>query len=178
MLKREWIVESNRKLPHLFIPIKITTLVIEFAIEDLLLGRTAALVPEFAVWDLSLGRTLIMMMMMIWMLISEYYFVQLFQWILTLLGIIFNIHKKILHSTSLYSLQISLLRLSLPQRLFVWYLTTVASRLWSFPSQQLCIMQHMNIDLASEPTMQHKNIDLNRAYFLVVRYLRWVMIFW
>ena len=32
MLKREWGVESNGKLPHLFIP-----------------GKTAALVPQFAV---------------------------------------------------------------------------------------------------------------------------------
>ena len=35
MLKREWGVESNGKLPHLIIP-----------------GKTAALVPEFAVEDL------------------------------------------------------------------------------------------------------------------------------
>ena len=32
--------------------------------EDLPLGRIAALVPEFAVKELSLGRTLMMMMMM------------------------------------------------------------------------------------------------------------------
>ena len=32
--------------------------------EDLPLGRIAALVPEFAVKDLHLGRTLMMMMMM------------------------------------------------------------------------------------------------------------------
>ena len=32
--------------------------------EDLPLGRIAALVPEFAVKDLPLGRTLMMMMMM------------------------------------------------------------------------------------------------------------------
>ena len=32
--------------------------------EDLHLGRIAALVPEFAVKDLPLGRTLMMMMMM------------------------------------------------------------------------------------------------------------------
>ena len=32
--------------------------------EDLPLGRIAALVPEFAVKDLPLGRTLVMMMMM------------------------------------------------------------------------------------------------------------------
>ena len=37
---------------------KTATLVSEFAVEDLLLGRTAALVPEFAVKDLPLGRTL------------------------------------------------------------------------------------------------------------------------
>ena len=33
--------------------------------EDLPLGRTAALVPELAVKDLPLGRTLMMMMMFI-----------------------------------------------------------------------------------------------------------------
>ena len=46
------------KLPHLFIPNKTATMVHEFAVEDLRLGRTAALVPEFAVKDLPLGRTL------------------------------------------------------------------------------------------------------------------------
>ena len=49
MLKREWDAESNGKLPHLFIPSKTATLVPEFAVEDLPLGRTAALVSEFAV---------------------------------------------------------------------------------------------------------------------------------
>ena len=58
MLKREWGVESNRKLPHLFIPSKIATLVPEFVVEGLPLGRTATLVPEFAVKDLTLGRML------------------------------------------------------------------------------------------------------------------------
>ena len=64
MLKREWGVESNGKLPHLFNPSKIATSVSEFVIEDLPLGRTAALVPEFAAKDLPLGRTLMMMIMM------------------------------------------------------------------------------------------------------------------
>ena len=50
--------ESNGKLPHEFIPIKTATLIPDFAVEDLPLGRTAALVPEFAVKDLSLGRKL------------------------------------------------------------------------------------------------------------------------
>ena len=50
--------ESNGKLPHQFIHIKTATLVREFAVEDLPLGRTATLVPEFAVKDLLLGRTL------------------------------------------------------------------------------------------------------------------------
>ena len=50
--------ESSRKLPHLFISSKTATLVPEFKVEDLHLGRTAALVPEFAVKDLLLGRTL------------------------------------------------------------------------------------------------------------------------
>ena len=49
MLKREWDAESNGKLPHLFIPSKTATLVPEFAVEYLPLGRAAALVPEFAV---------------------------------------------------------------------------------------------------------------------------------
>ena len=57
MLKREWGVESNGKLPHLFIPRKTATYVPEFAVKDLSLGRIAALVPEFVVKDLSLGRT-------------------------------------------------------------------------------------------------------------------------
>ena len=53
MLKREWGSESNRKLSHLFIPSKTATLVHEFAVEDLHLGRTADLVPEFALKDLT-----------------------------------------------------------------------------------------------------------------------------
>ena len=57
MVKREWGAESNGKLPHLFIPNKTATLVPEFAMEDLSLGRIAALVPEFAVKDLPLSRT-------------------------------------------------------------------------------------------------------------------------
>ena len=57
MLKREWDAESNWKLPHLFIPSKTATLVPEFAVEDLPLGRTAALESEFAVKDLPLDRT-------------------------------------------------------------------------------------------------------------------------
>ena len=58
MLKREWGAESNGKLPHLFIPSKTTSLVPEFAVEDLPSGRTATLVPGFAAKDLPLGRTL------------------------------------------------------------------------------------------------------------------------
>ena len=56
MLKREWGVESNGKLPHLFIPGKTAAFVPEFAVEDLSSGKTAALVTEFAA-DLTLGRT-------------------------------------------------------------------------------------------------------------------------
>ena len=41
--------ESNGNLPHQLIPSKIATLVPEFAVEDMPLGRTAVLVPEFAV---------------------------------------------------------------------------------------------------------------------------------
>ena len=55
MLKREWGAENNGKLPHLFIPSKTATLVLEFAVEDLPLSRIAALVPEFAAKDLPLG---------------------------------------------------------------------------------------------------------------------------
>ena len=65
MLKREWDVENNGKLPRLSIPSKTAAWVPEFAVEDLPLGRTAALVPQFAVKDLPLGRILMMMMMYI-----------------------------------------------------------------------------------------------------------------
>ena len=58
MLKREWGAESNGKLPHIFIASKTVTLVPEFAVEDLPLGRPAALVAEFAVKVLPLSRTL------------------------------------------------------------------------------------------------------------------------
>ena len=58
MLKREWGAASNGNLLHLFIHSKTATLVPEFAVEDLPLGRTAALVPEFEVKDLPLGRIL------------------------------------------------------------------------------------------------------------------------
>ena len=57
MLKREWGVESNGKLPHLSIPGKTATLVPMFAVEDLTLNRTASFVPEFAMTDLPLGKT-------------------------------------------------------------------------------------------------------------------------
>ena len=43
MLKREWSAESNGKLPHLFIPSKNATLDPKFTVEDLPLGRPAAL---------------------------------------------------------------------------------------------------------------------------------------
>ena len=56
MLKREWGAERNRKMQHLFIPSESAISVPEFAVEELRLGRTAALVPEFAVKDLPLGR--------------------------------------------------------------------------------------------------------------------------
>ena len=50
VLKREWGAESNGKLKHVFIPSKTTTLVPEFAVEDMPLGRTVALVPGFLQW--------------------------------------------------------------------------------------------------------------------------------
>ena len=65
MLKRAWDAESNGKLPHLFISSKSATMVPEFAVEDLPLGRTVTLVPKFAVKDLHLGRTIMMMMIII-----------------------------------------------------------------------------------------------------------------
>ena len=58
MLKREWGAESNGKLPHLFIPSKIVTLVPAFAMEDLPLDRTTTSLPAFGIKDLSLGRAL------------------------------------------------------------------------------------------------------------------------
>ena len=58
MLNREWGAESNGKPPQLFIPCKTAALVLEFAVEDLPLGRTATLVPVLAVKGLPLGRTL------------------------------------------------------------------------------------------------------------------------
>ena len=58
MLKREWGVESNGQLPHLFIPSKTGTLVPGFAVEHLPLDRIATLIPEFAVKDLLLDRIL------------------------------------------------------------------------------------------------------------------------
>ena len=56
MTKREWGAESNGKLLQLVIPSKTATLIPEFAVEDLPLGRTAALVPEFAVKYLRLAE--------------------------------------------------------------------------------------------------------------------------
>ena len=50
----EQVLYSNHSL-HTF---KTATLVSEFAVEDLPLGRTTALMPEFAMKDLPLGRTL------------------------------------------------------------------------------------------------------------------------
>ena len=91
MLKREWGADSNGKLPHLFIPSKTLTLVPEFAVEDLPLGRislvpevavedlhlgkTASFVPEFAVKDLPLGQNTLMISgkwKMIWYLSSQF----------------------------------------------------------------------------------------------------------
>ena len=67
MLKREWGAERNGKLPHLFISSKTATHIPEFGMEDLPLGRIAALVPEFAVKDLPLGRSLMMMLILIFL---------------------------------------------------------------------------------------------------------------
>ena len=58
MLNKECGEENNGELPHLFIPGKTATMVSEFAVEDLILVRTAALVPVFAVKGLPLDKTL------------------------------------------------------------------------------------------------------------------------
>ena len=58
MWKTEWGAESNGKLPHLSIPSKTATWVLEFAVEDLPLARTSALMSELAVKDLPLGRAI------------------------------------------------------------------------------------------------------------------------
>ena len=58
MLKRGWGAESKGKLPHLYITSKTVALVPEFAVEDLLSGRTEAMMLEIAVNVLPLGRTL------------------------------------------------------------------------------------------------------------------------
>ena len=56
MLERELGGESNGKLQHLFILSKTASLVPEFLVDDLPLGRIAALVPEFSVKDLPLAE--------------------------------------------------------------------------------------------------------------------------
>ena len=60
MLKREWGAESIGKLPHLLIPNLPATLVPEFAVDDLPLGRTLALAPEFANLIPALGQNTLM----------------------------------------------------------------------------------------------------------------------
>ena len=62
MLKREWNAESNGKLSHLR---KTTTLVLEFAVEDLPLSRTAALVSEFCSERPALGQNTLMIIIII-----------------------------------------------------------------------------------------------------------------
>ena len=58
MLNIEWGEECREKLPNLFIPSKAAFSIPEFSVENLPMGRTAALVPQFAVKDMPLGRTL------------------------------------------------------------------------------------------------------------------------
>ena len=70
MLMREWGVESNGKLSHLFIPSKTATLVPEFAVKDQPFSRTANLIPAFAVKDLPSGRTLIFIIIIIIVIIA------------------------------------------------------------------------------------------------------------
>ena len=76
MLKREWGAESNGKLPHLFIPSKTATLVTEFVVEDLPLGRTVASVPAFAVKDLLLRGALMMTMKNFFRLYLFFYIIE------------------------------------------------------------------------------------------------------
>ena len=52
--EREWSAASNGNPLYLFISSKTATLIPEFAVEDLLLDRTATWVPALAV---PLGRT-------------------------------------------------------------------------------------------------------------------------
>ena len=54
MLKREWGAESNRKLPHLSIPSKTASWVLEFAVENVPLSRTAALILEIYIGCLKI----------------------------------------------------------------------------------------------------------------------------
>ena len=65
MLKIVWGADGKGKLPRLYITSKTATLVPEFAMENLPLGRISALVPELVVKDLPLGRTLMMIMMIL-----------------------------------------------------------------------------------------------------------------
>ena len=50
--------KPNGMLSHPFVPSTTATSFTEFEVEDLPLGRTAALVPVFTVKELPLGRTL------------------------------------------------------------------------------------------------------------------------
>ena len=50
-----WGAECNGKLPHLFNPGKTATVVLEFAVEELPLDRTATSVPAFVAKGLPLG---------------------------------------------------------------------------------------------------------------------------
>ena len=58
MLKRELGVESSGKLLHLFIPTKTATLVPEFAVEDLTLGKNCILDAWVRSERPARGRTL------------------------------------------------------------------------------------------------------------------------
>ena len=61
------VVKPNNK--HLFVPSKTSTLVPEFAVEDLPLGKTAAFMPEFAVK--ILGQNTLMMMINVFRLLKD-----------------------------------------------------------------------------------------------------------
>ena len=60
MLKRKWGAESNGKIPHLFIPSKIVTLVPEFAFKTCLWTELQSWFLHFQ-WKPALGQNTLMM---------------------------------------------------------------------------------------------------------------------
>ena len=60
MLKREWGVESNGKLPHLFIPSKTAAWVPEFPVEDLPFEQNCGLGSLVCSGGPALGQNILM----------------------------------------------------------------------------------------------------------------------